>query len=161
MKTDARVVVAPLAAILILTLIVIETREALHLSGAWHKPPRVRVASVDPFAPLDRMLASEPPAHPPGLRDPFSSGAAPTVVAVRTPKLPPRPKTPPPPPKPVLTSIIFDADPRATVRWDGRDYSVRAGALFADFRVVSISREQVVLDRGGESVILALPRKGE
>jgi len=61
----------------------------------------------------------------------------------------------------VLTTIVFDADPRATVRWDGRDYSVRAGALFADFRVVSITRDQVVLDHAGESVVLKLPRKGD
>jgi hypothetical protein len=160
MKIDARVLIAPILAVLILLLIASETREALHLSGAWHKPQPARAVSADPFAPLDRTLASEPPPAPSGLRDPFSTATA-APVAARVDRTPARHKPPPPPPKPVLTSIVFDADPRATVRWDGRDYSVRAGTLFADFRVVSISRDQVVLDRNGESVILSLPRKGE
>jgi hypothetical protein len=57
---------------------------------------------------------------------------------------------------PVLTSIVWDADPRATIRFNGRDYSVRQAALFDDYRVVSITRDQVVLDRLGESLVLRL-----
>jgi hypothetical protein len=61
----------------------------------------------------------------------------------------------------VLTSIVWDNDPRATVRWEGRDYSVRENSLFADFRVTGIRRDQVVLERGGERLVLRLPQKGE
>jgi hypothetical protein len=65
------------------------------------------------------------------------------------------------PPKPTLTSIVWDADPRATVRYEGNDYSVRANSLFADFRVTSITANQVVLDRNGEQIVLTLNPKGE
>jgi hypothetical protein len=41
------------------------------------------------------------------------------------------------------------------------DYSVRTNTLFADFRVVSITAQWVVLDRGGESLVLRLPVKGD
>jgi hypothetical protein len=160
MKLEPRIVVAPLAAIAILATILTETREALHLSGAWRTVRAAHAAAPDPFAPLDQALAREVPATQLIARDPF--GAA-IVVAVASPRRKPVPRVAVPKPvlQPQLTSIIFDADPRATLRWDGHDYSVRAGALFADFRVVSISRDQVILDRGGEPVVLALPKKGE
>jgi hypothetical protein len=61
---------------------------------------------------------------------------------------------------PLLTSIVWDADPRATIRYDGHDYSVRENSLFADFRVKSISRTEVVLERGGQPLGLTLRSKG-
>ncbi|HET7225678.1 MAG TPA: hypothetical protein VFK69_08155, partial [Candidatus Eisenbacteria bacterium] len=66
-----------------------------------------------------------------------------------------------PAPQPVLTAIVWDADPRATVHWNGRDYSVHVNSLFDEFRVRSITQTQVVLERGNESLVLELPRKGE
>jgi len=65
------------------------------------------------------------------------------------------------PPPPVLTSIIWDSDPRATLRYDGRDFSVRENSLFADFRVTSITSTQVVLERNGEPLVLTLRSKGD
>jgi len=64
-------------------------------------------------------------------------------------------------PQPLLTSIIWDADPRATVRWDGRDFPVRENSLFADFIVKSIRRDEVVLERDGQQLVLKLTKKGE
>jgi hypothetical protein len=71
---------------------------------------------------------------------------------------------PPPAPvpeEPTLTAIIWDQDPRATVRWDGRDFSVRENSLFADFTVKSIRPTEVVLERGGQQVVLRLAKKGD
>ena len=162
MKLDTRTIVSPLLALVILFAIANFTREALTLSGAWRRARNVaRQNAPDPFAPIDRMLAAAPPPRATSLRDPFGTAAPALAVNARRDFRPHVKAPPPPPPAPVLTSIVFDADPRATVRWNGRDYSVRAGALFADFRVVSIARDQVVLDHFGSSMVLQLPRKGE
>ena len=160
MKLDASTVVPPLAAVLILVLIVTQTREALQLSGAWRKASAAAAAAPSPFANLEHAIARGPTPRTDTVRDPLRSSAAPVAV-VSGPKRPVKPVEPAPPPTPVLTSIIFDADPRATVRWDGHDYSVRPGGLFADFRVTSIAQDQVVLDHGGESMVLRLPKRGE
>ncbi len=160
MKLEPRHVVPPLAAALVFALILTQTREALQLSGAWRRASAAAARAPSPFAGLDALLAAVPPPRAPLPRDPFRSGSpAPPVAS--GPVRPAPPRRPAPPPQPVLTSIVFDADPRATVRWNGRDYSVRAGALFADFRVTSIARDQVVLDHGGETVVLRLPQRGE
>jgi hypothetical protein len=127
------------------------------------RAPRVRVE--DPYLQLDRAL-SRSLHHPETdrLRDPFAFGAsAPAAVTgpARAQTVAPLPAPPPEPPRPVLTSIIWDNDPRATLRYADRDYSVRVNSLFADFRVKSITSTQVVLERNGESLVLTLRRKGE
>jgi len=159
-KLDARVVVPPIAAAIILALIITQTRDALTLSGAWRRASAAAAAAPSPFASLEQLLAAAPAPRLELPRDPFRTGPAPQAVVAgpvrRTPAI-----RSAPPALPVLTSIVFDADPRATVRWNGREYSVRAGTLFADFQVTQIARDQVVLDRGGESVVLRLPQRGE
>ncbi len=159
MKLDARAFAPPLAAILIIACILTLTREALVLSGAWQKASAAAAATPNPFAGLESEIAEPDPAPGSVTRDPFFLGSIP--VATSAPRRQSRPVKPAPPAVPVLTSIIFDADPRATVKWNGRDYSIRPGGLFADFRVMTIARDQVVLDRGGESVVLRLPKRGE
>jgi len=160
MRLDASKVVPPAAAVLILLLILTQMQEALRLSGAWQKARAEAAAAPSPFAVLEQRLAM--PALPSVTirRDPLRAPEA-TTLARTGPVRPVKPVQPAPPPVPVLTSIIFDADPRATVRWDTHDYSVRPGGLFADFRVTSITRDQVVLDHGGQSVVLRLPSKGD
>lgn len=156
MKLSARSLFEPLVGVLVLALVLNVTLAALRTSGAWSRgKPGPRPERVNPYAPLDRMLADRRPDAPgPAIRNPFEFGGA---VAVASPVEGPwRPVVPPPLPKPVLTSIVWDADPRATIRFNGREYSVRPAALFDDYRVVSISRDQVVLDRGGESLVLRL-----
>lgn len=159
MKLDASKFVPPAAAVMILALILTQMQEALRLSGAWQKARAEAAAAPSPFAVLENRLTV--PALPSSVirRDPLR--APETPLARTRPTIPQKPVQPAPPPAPVLTSIIFDADPRATVRWDGHDYSVRPGGLFADFRVTSITRDQVVLDHGGQSVVLRLPNRGE
>ncbi|HUK64947.1 MAG TPA: hypothetical protein VLV15_16530 [Dongiaceae bacterium] len=161
MKLDARSWVAPIVALVVLALVLNLTLVALRTSGVWNRAKvAFRPVKVTPYARLDQVLANRPvPGATASLRDPFSFGPAPQVANV-TPRVH-HPVAPPPPPQPVLTSIVWDADPRATIRWSGRDYSVRANSLFADFRVVSITAQQVVLERGGENLVLRLPVKGE
>ena len=160
MRLDAKTVVPPVAALLILILIITQTREALNLSGAWRRASAAAAVAPSPFVSLEREIASPPAARVDLPRDPFRIGAL-QVAVVTNPNRPQKPVKPKPPPSPVLTSIVFDSDPRATLRWDGHDYSVRPGGLFADFRVMSIAREQVVLERAGEAVVLRLPKRGE
>jgi hypothetical protein len=61
----------------------------------------------------------------------------------------------------VLTAIVYDADPRALVRWMGRDWTVRPGGLFDDFQVTSITRDQVTLSRGSETIVLQRKTQGD
>lgn len=156
MKLPVRALIEPLVGLLVLILVLQVTLTALRTSGAWHRGPRpARTPRANPYAPLDQVLASRAPELSSApLRDPFEFGGAPTVVAASV--RPPRPAPPPAPPRPVLTSIVWDADPRATIRLAGRDYSVRTAALFDEYRVVSITRDEVVLERGGESLVLRL-----
>jgi len=160
-KLDARTIFAPVVAALMLLLVLNITLGAIRTAGLWAPEPRQAPAPPDnPFDRIDRMLARQNPGpDPAGTRDPFAFGGATPV-----PNGPPRPRPapiPPAPAQPVLTSIVWDSDPRATVRFGGHDYSVRPGSLFADFRVVSITQDQVVLDRGGVSLALRLPLKGD
>jgi hypothetical protein len=119
------------------------------------------VRAEDPYARLDQALSKPLLIAPPErARNPFAFGGAPVQVAVN-PTTKPRPRpVPVAPERPVLTSIVWDNDPRATIRYRDKDFSVRQNSLFADFRVASISSSQVVLDRNGEPLVLTL-RKGE
>lgn len=165
MKTDARVLIAPLLAVLILVLTVRQTSDALKSSGAWRRATIRTAPPPDPYAQLDRILGQDQPkVDGARLRDPFAFGHAPVATQPRPHPTHPRPQPPPPPPpKPVLTSLTWagDQDPRATIRYNGRDYSVGVNSLFADFRVTRITRSQVFLDRNGEPMVLTMRSKGE
>lgn len=162
MRLSIRNVFAPVLAVLMLVLVLNVTLSALGASGAWRRV-RTRPSAMreNLYAPLDRLLAEraagvalDPVRNPFAFRsEPVASTTNGTVPRVR------RPVPPPPPPAPQLTSIVWDADPRATIRWGGRDWSVRPNTLFDEFRVVSIARDQVVLERGAESLVLRLPNK--
>jgi hypothetical protein len=157
---DPKHVLAALVALVILAAIGAQTSQALRQSGTWTIERRpARPTTPDPYARFEAQIASlASESSPTTLRDPFSPGRA-TAPA---PRLAARPKPTPPPPQPVLTAILHsEADPRALLRYDGRDYTVRAGDLFAVFRVVSIAPGQVVLDRDGQRLILHRPTKGE
>ena len=162
MKLDGRALFAPIVAALLLLVVLNTTMGAIRTAGLWSPAVRTLPAPDDnPYARIDRMLGRNNGGGTPwAARDPFGFGVTPTPGGPRhtTPRLTPVPIAPP---MPILTSIVWDADPRATVRFDGRDYSVRPSSLFADFRVVSIARDQVVLDRGGETLVLRLPLKGD
>ena len=141
---------------------------ALKASGAWKPNSKVRVRRESPYMALDAMLgrpASEP--LPEAIRDPFGYGSAtlpptPRTTTFRTHVASPvTPAPAPEPARPTLTSIIWDADPRATVRFEGKDFSVRTNTLFADFTVKSIGQTEVVLVRGGQEIVLRLNKRGE
>jgi len=162
MKFDLRTVVAPLVGLTVLVLVVQQTLGALRASGSWapaNSTPVIR--PENPYGRLDRMLAQRPAPATGSFRDPFGYLVAPVVHTTR-----PRTSTgtPPPvePPRPTLTSVIYEAeDPRATIRFEGRDFTVRENSLFADFTVVSIRPGEVVVQRDGQQTVLRLARKGE
>jgi hypothetical protein len=159
-KIDPRALVGPLAAFLLLAITLQQTTDALRRSGAWRRQASGPATTAEsPFAKLDTELARRAALAPGNLeRDPFRYGwTRPAPTASRT---TPRPVQPAPAPRPVLTAIIFDSDPRALVRFDGRDFTVRDNTLFAEYRVVRITRDEVVLDRSGESLVLKRPTGG-
>jgi hypothetical protein len=165
MRLSTRNVLVPLVALVVLGLTLQQTLAALRASGSWR--PRAsgpRVRTEDPYTRVDDLFAeNRPELSPEQIRNPFAFGSArsaPVAGGAAKPATP-RPVTPPEPPKPMLTSIIWDNDPRATVRYDGRDYSVRANSLFAEFKVKSITPNEVVLDRNGETIVLGLRPKGD
>jgi len=149
-------------AILVLGLIGAQTSAALRHSGVWGQAkPKTKVVKVDPYALIESDLARFDPGIPTGgLRDPFSYSSAPRII--QTSEGPKRvAPPPPPPPKPVLTAILMDEDPRALLQYMDRNYSVKTGDAVAEFHVVSITRDEVVLDGRGQRVVLHRPSKGE
>lgn len=161
MNFDLKRLFIPLIAIAILAVVSLQTSEALKNSGAWRKAPRSNSGRPDPYAALEAEIAARAkPVELSSLRDPFTYGRAPEPTTPRVRSTTPTP--PPPPRRPVLTAILQgDDDPRALLQYGDRDYTVKAGDLFADFRVVSIAGEQVVIARGSERLILRRPSKGE
>ena len=158
MSTDLRTFLGPLIAVIILGVVGFQTQDALRKSGTWgpHKAAKPRPA-VDPYAALETSLASPDSIAPASsLRDPFNFARAPQPVT-RTVRV----ITPAPPPKPLLTAIVSGADPRALVRYQDHDYTIKAGDQFADFKVISITADAVILERGGQRLSLNRPTKGE
>ena len=164
MKLDLRPWLAPLLAVVLLGVTMKQTGDALRTSGTWpHRAHSAPARPPDPYARLDRVLdRGAARTETRGLRDPFQFGPAPRPAVARSARAAERAAEPAAePPPPVLTSIIWDSDPRATLRYDGRDFSVRENSLFADFRVTSITSTQVVLERNGEPLVLTLRSKGD
>jgi hypothetical protein len=161
MKLDARSLIAPLIAVLSLVLVTQRTVDALHRAGLWSGPGRSSVVrNDDPYARLDQAIArsaAPPPAS--STRDPFSYVYAQVAVSHHVPRSH-EPVVPPPPP-PLITAIIWDNDPRALIRLNGHEYTVRSGAQFADYRVIAITRDQVTLDQHGTILVLNRTLKGE
>jgi hypothetical protein len=161
MKLDPARLVGWVISALLLVLIVQQTTGALRDSGVWVRPRRAaQVAS--PYAALESLAAAaaRAPAEAP-LRDPFTFGRA-TAPAPARPATIRQPAKPTEPPRPQLTAIVWlENNPSATIRWNGKDRTVQVSTLFDEFRVRSITREQVILERGGETLVLQLPRKGD
>jgi len=157
MSLDLRGALPAIMAVLFLVVIGVQTSDALKRSGAWTRT-RAAAVHVDPYASLDRQLETLSRTTPrSGVRDPFSYAGGPPVVRMDSGGANPRVRRP----DPVLTAIVADEDPRALIRYEDRNYSVKTGDLFAEFRVMSVTRDEVVLDGGGRSLVLRRPGKGE
>ncbi len=163
MNRDIGGVLKVLLALAIFGFIGLQTAGALRASGVWGRGAvALRQAADDPVAPVEAALARTDAAPAGGgTRDPFSLGSAPAPVPTDSKPVVRKPVVPPPPERPVLTAIVWDADPRALVRWNGRDWTVRSGGLFDEFQVVSITRTQVTLSRGSETFVLQLKPQGD
>ena len=159
MRIDLKAVLAPLIALIILFVIVAQTTGAIRAAGTWAPRTPRPAGPANPYARVDQLL--ERSAAAPGsstVRNPFAFGSAARPATTET---RPRPVRIVLPERPTLTSIVFDADPRATIRYGGRDYAVRENGLFDDYQVTSITRDQVTLRRNSETLVLQLQRKGE
>jgi type IV pilus biogenesis protein PilP len=164
MKFDPARLLGPLVAALMLVLVVQQTLGALRASGVWEQRHAAHAPPVNPFAPLESLLAFAGHSRSDALRDPFAFGHAAAPVVTRKPVAPRPAPAPVPvePERPVLTSIVWvESNPSATLRFNGRDYPVQTNTLFDEFRVQSITRDQVTLVRGGETLVLKLPKKGD
>lgn len=160
MRLDRKVLPGLIAALVALLLISLETADAHRKAVSSEVDPVARPQVDDPIPDLERRLAALDPAPTlASLRDPFRFEDERTAVRVlskaRRQADPPRPA-----PDPVLTAIIWDNDPRASIRWNGRDYIVKVNSQVSDYKVVTIGREQVRLAHAEESLVLRLQGKG-
>jgi hypothetical protein len=140
-------------ALVLLVLVVQQTVVAVGSSGVWSRQ-RPAATPSNPYGELERLLAADEGAGvAPVARDPFAFGRAPARAVPQRPAAVGRtPNTPPP----VLSAIFWDDDPRAILRWNGRDYAVRADSLVGGFRVARITAQQVILERGTETLVLTV-----
>ncbi len=165
MNRDIGGLLRPLVALALFALVAAQTVVALRASGAWSgngngggKP--FAAAPADPVAPVEALIARAEPAQAALSRDPFQFAAV-AAPAAHAGAVVRRPVIPPPPARPVLTAIVFDSDPRALVRWKGHDWTVRPGGLFDEFQVTSITRDQVTMSRGSETIVLQRKPQGD
>lgn len=167
MNRDLTAWIPGIVAGFLIAVVLGQTAVAFEKSGrwSWKKAPKFAVNPADPYARLERLL-SAPDQAPSldGLRDPFEYGRGPDTRPAptgggRTPPIGPAPSVVS---RPVLTAIVSDPnDARAILVYENRNYSVRTGDLFADYRVVSISADGVILENGrGERLTLQRPTKG-
>lgn len=163
MRLDPARLFAPLLATLVLLVVLQQTGSALRSGGVWSlrlagRPgPRGGAEARTALPVLPRT--DEVPA-----RDPFAYGREPAAAPARRPVtvVPRATETAPAANGPLLTSIVWvEGNPSATIRVNGRDYSVRSGTLFDEYRVRSIARDQVTIERGDQVLVLTLPRKGD
>jgi len=153
--------VTRLVALAVMGGVVAQTLAALGVTGAFGwRVPTVRVAVPPAYQSLDRALDRRDPAFSLAqVRDPFEFRQAPPELLASPP--PPRRARPAVIPDPVLTAIVWDNDPRALVRWKNREWTIREGGLFDEFRVVSITRDQVRLSRGDVTIVLQRSNLGD
>ena len=154
--------ISPLVALAVLGLAVTQTLDGLGATGAFGlRVVTMRVEVPLPYQEVDRALERRDRAAAVGkVPNPFSfsrGDPVPSIAPVR-----PEPgAVATPPPVPVLTAIVWDNDPRALVRWNGREWTIREGGLFDEFQVMRISREQVTLRRGEATLVLHRRNLGE
>lgn len=165
MNRDPGTWVSPLVALAVLAIAVTQTLGALGVTGAFgwgNTGPRAAVPPA--YIAVERAIDRHDPSFTfEDMHDPFLFGHPDHDADGDDPPPPPRPKVVVPvvQPLPVLTAIVWDNDPRALVRWQGREWTVRSGGLFDEFQVVSITRDRVTLRRGDSELVLTRRNPGE
>ncbi len=162
MKLDLARLVGPLVALFVLVIVVQQTAQALGGSGVWARH-RATLPPPSPYARLERMVDALPPAPPvAGLRDPFVTGTAAAAASRRPAARPSRVAAAPE--RPVVVALVSSGGgaSAAIVRWNDRYFTVQeADSLPNGFVIRRITADQVTLQRGSESLVLPVPKKGE
>ena len=155
--------ISPFVALAVLGLVVTQTFEGLGVTGAFGwRVATVHVQVPPAYQSVDRALERRDRVPAPAdVHDPFSFSRGQATAHPVAPAAPQRVVAEPAPAAPVLTAIVWDNDPRALVRWSGREWTIREGGLFDEFQVVRISREQVTLRRGEATLVLNRRNPGE
>lgn len=161
MKLDPKTAFGPLAALVALFIVSLGTLDALRRAGPAASSSLAAQAADDAAVDFERRLAAPDSRRAlNSLRDPFHFVAERAAVVARQPAA--RGEAPAPAvPAPVLTAIIWDNDPRAAIRWNGRDYVVKLNSQIDNYQVRLIDRDQVLLSSSLDSLVLRLHRKGE
>ena len=130
---------------------------ALAFGFGWLHPP-----SVDqPVAAVRRVAVRDVAMAPAGLP---AATAAVRLAELNRPPPPPAPPKPPPPPPPdpavtlraAVAAVVQDGEALQIVLTAGSNpRTLRIGDTFAGWRVAAISRQQAVLQRGGEQRIVS------
>lgn len=159
MTRDLASWVARLIAVAVMAGVGAQTMAALGVTGAFDSQAAIVMVPVPAaYQAVDRALDRRDAGLPfAGAHDPFEFHLAPRPAP---PLVAPRPRAVAQS-DPVLTAIVWDNDPRALVRWKDREWTVREGGLFDEFQVVSITRDQVRLLRGGATIVLQRRNPGE
>jgi hypothetical protein len=118
--------ISPLVALAVLGLAVTQTLDGLGATGAFGLrvvTMRVEVPAPVPGGGPARSNFATAPRLPGRCRIHSRSSRGDPVPSIA----PVRPEpvvVAPPPPVPVLTAIVWDNDPRALVRWNGREWTI-------------------------------------
>ena len=152
-----------LVALAVLVAAGTQTVGALRVTGAFGLETEVVPVGVPPaYETVNRALdQGDPRLALSSVRDPFTVRVLPPPRATIRPVARRETLVAPPPALPVLTAIVWDSDPRALVHWKDREWTVREGALFDEFQVVTITRDQVSLRRGDATLVLQRRNPGE
>ncbi len=156
MKLDPAKLAGPLLALLVLAIVLQQTVHALGTSGIWaHR--RAAAPAPSPYAQLESLLAAERPATA-GARDPFTLAAAPRRSA-------PRPAPPGrAPERPRVVALVSSGGGASAVivQWGGRYSTVQESDTLPNGYVVRrITPDEVTLERGSETLVLPVPKKGD
>lgn len=141
------------------------TFSALRDSSRWRSFGRgVKPVADEPYRNLATMLdAHADSTASPVPRNPFAYAEVRVAVAPRRPVVTPKPAEPVVE-VPVLTAIVSDSDdPQAVIHYQSRDFTLKAGGLFVDWRVISVTSDEVILEntKTGQRLVLQRPKKGE
>lgn len=116
-------------------------------------PPTVNVAPLTTATVQQAVAAALPPAIPAAPLVPTIPPVTQAVAAVEAPAIAPVVAVPQPPPLPKLQGIVFNPA-RPTAFLNGKSLTV--GGRVGEFTVVAITKQEVTIERGGQTNVLRM-----